>query len=98
MIIFIIILCTLWFSIGIMFYVAYEYGASGASFLIIVVGALSSLIVVGMFCIIKGDNYFHPVYRKGDSVVYRDTQYGRVDTIIYIINKDTVYYGEINNN
>ena len=77
------------------FYVVQEHGEEGASFLLIVVGLVFTLFTSFIFFVIKGDEYFKPVYRDKDNVVYRDTQYGRVDTVLYIINKDTVYYDEI---
>ena len=91
MVLFIVILCSICFVIG---YLSNEEYDRGYLLGLLVAASLCSLCLL-IFVAIKGEWYFKPVYRKGDSVVYRDTQYGRVDTVLYIINKDTVYYGEI---
>jgi hypothetical protein len=95
MILFIIILCLLWTLVGWGIAVVQESGEPGSIVLTIVLGLILTFVASFNFFIIKGDEYFKPVYRDKDNVVYRDTQYGRVDTVLYIINKDTVYYDEI---
>lgn len=95
MVLFIIILCLLWAIIGFGFAVVGESEEQGASSLLMVVGLLLTFFISFIFFVIKGENYFKPVYRDRDNVVYRDTQYGKIDTVLYIINKDTVYYDEI---
>lgn len=95
MILFIIILCLLWAIIGFGFAVVGESGEQGASTVPVVLGLVLTFFVSFLFFVIKGENYFKPVYRDKDNVVYRDTQYGKIDTVLYIINKDTVYYDEI---
>jgi len=95
MVLFIIILCVLWFIIGYMFLIGQESGEVGGAIVVLIIGVLLSFFVFCGFFFIKGEDYFKPVHRHGDSVVYRDTQYGKVDTILYIINKDTVYYDEV---
>ncbi len=95
MIIFIICLCTLWFIMGFLFAVVQDSGDTGASILNIILGLVSTFLVFVIFFGIKGEDYFKPVHRDGDNVVYRDTQFGKIDTVLYIINKDTVYYGEV---
>lgn len=90
MLLFIIILCVVCYFGGILS--ASDEVDSFLGFLSTLVMCSIVVVVMGLFC---GDKYVKSVHRHGDNVVYRDTQYGKVDTILYIINKDTVYYDEV---